>query len=175
MSELSRLCKLSQEYTNHSVRVTGATILSKCMYGPAQIMALTGHKSVQSLTVYQRVDDDEKLQMGQTLTNSLVGLNQRPALPPPQNYAQSQVVSANIPVTLSDMTNATVPSVNSSNQNHLIAPPECDFLDGIDIGQIFDDFKENDCLTNVVASNQSKGQFFKDCKITIIHNLTINK
>jgi hypothetical protein len=29
-------------------------------------MAVTGHKSVQSLSVYQRVDDEKKIQMGKT-------------------------------------------------------------------------------------------------------------
>jgi hypothetical protein len=48
-------------------------ILSKNMYGPAQIMAVTaGHKSVQSLPVYQRVDNEEKIRMGQTLSENLV-------------------------------------------------------------------------------------------------------
>ena len=69
MSDLRKSCNLSQLYTNHSIRATGATVLSKGMYGPAQIMAVTGHKYVQSLSVYQRVDDDEKLQ---TLTNALI-------------------------------------------------------------------------------------------------------
>ncbi|XP_048771872.2 uncharacterized protein LOC125677743 [Ostrea edulis] len=68
MSEMSKSCELSQVYTNHSIRATGATVLSKEMFGPAQIMAVTGHKSVQSLSVYQRVDDEEKIQMGKTLS-----------------------------------------------------------------------------------------------------------
>jgi hypothetical protein len=40
MSELSKSAALSQIYTNHSIRATGATILSKNMHGPAQIMAV---------------------------------------------------------------------------------------------------------------------------------------
>lgn len=39
------------------------------MFGPAQVMSVTGHKSVQSLSVYQRVGDSEKVQMGQAITN----------------------------------------------------------------------------------------------------------
>jgi integrase len=72
MSELSKSCELSQIYTNHSIRATGATVLSKGRFGAAQIMAVTGHKSVQSLSVYQRVHDEEKIQMGKTLSESLV-------------------------------------------------------------------------------------------------------
>ena len=83
MSELSKSAPLSQIYTNHSIRATGATILSKNMYGPVQIMAVTGHKSVQSLTVYyKRVDNEEKIRMGQTLSENLVKKsNQTAALP----------------------------------------------------------------------------------------------
>jgi hypothetical protein len=42
------------------------------MYGPYQIMAVTGHKSVQSLTLYQRVDRDKKLKMGQSISEALL-------------------------------------------------------------------------------------------------------
>jgi hypothetical protein len=44
---------LSQIYTNHSIRATGATILGRnCSM--AQIMAVTRHKSASSVAVYQR-------------------------------------------------------------------------------------------------------------------------
>ncbi|KAK3086405.1 hypothetical protein FSP39_017969 [Pinctada imbricata] len=72
MSDLSKAAGLSQKYTNHSIRATGATILSKGMFGPSQVMDVTGHKSVQSLSVYQRVSDGEKIQMGQVLSKTLV-------------------------------------------------------------------------------------------------------
>ena len=61
MSKLSKDTDLSQMYTNHSIRATCATILTKRMFSPSQIMAVTGHKSVQSLTVYQRTDTEEKI------------------------------------------------------------------------------------------------------------------
>jgi integrase len=45
---------LSQIYTNHSIRATGAIILGRnCSM--AQTMAVTGHKSASSVAVYQRV------------------------------------------------------------------------------------------------------------------------
>lgn len=64
MSDLSRKRDLNQIYTNHSIRATGATMLSKEMYGPSQTMAVTGHKKIQSLTVYPRVDKEEKITIG---------------------------------------------------------------------------------------------------------------
>lgn len=82
MSDLSKSATLSHIYTNHSIRATGATILSKNMYGPTQILAVIGHKSVQSLVVYQRVGNSEKIKMGKTLSDNLVKKNiAMPALP----------------------------------------------------------------------------------------------
>ncbi|VDI46488.1 Hypothetical predicted protein [Mytilus galloprovincialis] len=42
MSELSKKCKLSIVYTNHSIRANGATVLSQNMYGSAQIRQSLG-------------------------------------------------------------------------------------------------------------------------------------
>lgn len=54
MPTLSTLCNLSQIYHNHSIRVTGATILTQNKFSMAQIMAVTGHKSRNSqfITVF---------------------------------------------------------------------------------------------------------------------------
>ena len=38
---LSCLSKATN-YTNHSIRATGTSVLSKCMYGPSQVMSVTG-------------------------------------------------------------------------------------------------------------------------------------
>ena len=61
-------------FTQNTIRATGATLLSKHKYGfgDAQIMSVTGHKSVQSLITYQRIDTEDKMKMGQTLTDNLV-------------------------------------------------------------------------------------------------------
>ena len=71
MKCLSINCQLSRLYTNHSIRVTGATILNQCKFSASQIMSVTGHKSVSSLAIYQRVSDQEKLDMGQALSNAM--------------------------------------------------------------------------------------------------------
>jgi hypothetical protein len=72
MTSLSKLCRLSQIYINHSIRATGATILAKNNYCDVQIMAVTGYKSVAALSMYQRVDNEDKIQMGKTLSDSIV-------------------------------------------------------------------------------------------------------
>ena len=42
ITKLSEGAKLSQIYTNRSIRATGATILTKIMFNPSQNMAVTG-------------------------------------------------------------------------------------------------------------------------------------
>lgn len=59
MSVLSKKWKLSITYIRQAIQATGVTVLSQNMFGSAQIMAGTGHKSVQSFTYYQRVDTDD--------------------------------------------------------------------------------------------------------------------
>ena len=53
MTKLSNKCGLSQNYANHTIRPTGATILSRQHFSNSQIMVVAGHKSVSSLAVYQ--------------------------------------------------------------------------------------------------------------------------
>jgi hypothetical protein len=81
MPNLSKEFELSDVYNNHSIRVTGVTILSKANFNPGQIMAITGHKSVQSLAVYDRVCSQEKIEMGQALGDSL-----KPSRPTASNF-----------------------------------------------------------------------------------------
>ena len=69
MTDLRKALTLPVDYSNHSIRATGATLLSRASFNPAQIMAVTGHKSVSSLAVYQRVSDQEKLCMGRTISS----------------------------------------------------------------------------------------------------------
>ena len=68
MSRMSTKCKLSQKYTNHCIRVTGATNLARAKFNCKQIMSVTGHKSIHSLAVYQSVGSNKKMMMGMSLT-----------------------------------------------------------------------------------------------------------
>lgn len=55
MSNLSHAADLSCIYTNHSIRVSTTTFLKRNKFTDNQIMAITGHKSVNSLQLYQKV------------------------------------------------------------------------------------------------------------------------
>ena len=81
MPKLNQQIGLSTIYTNHYVRATGATILG-WNFSMAQIMSVTGHKSVSSCAVYQRVSNNEKQVMGDVISSTIKG--QVPALPAPQ-------------------------------------------------------------------------------------------
>ena len=100
MQEISALCELSKKYTNHSIRVTGATNLSRDAFTASQIMSITSHKSVNSLAMYQRVKSDEKMMMGMSLAFNLfkpqevknaLESTQQIALPSPQQSASTEV------------------------------------------------------------------------------------
>lgn len=47
-------------------------MFSKEIYGPFQNMAVTSHKSAESLKVYQSVGEDEKLRMGQSISEAML-------------------------------------------------------------------------------------------------------
>ena len=94
MSDVSKQCNLSRKYTNHSIRVTGCTVLTRCNFSHSEIMAVSGHKSVQSLAVYQKTKDTQKIQMGKALFQSMtreeenIDINQRKAIKPPAKLKQ---------------------------------------------------------------------------------------
>ena len=80
MSNLSHAADLSCIYTNHSIRVSTTTFLKRNKFTDNQIMAITGHKSVNSLQLYQKVAPWEKLAMGLAMNSFLSGENQQKAL-----------------------------------------------------------------------------------------------
>ena len=98
MSRLSHSADLSRVYTNHSIRVTGMTFLARNNFSPKQIMAITGHKSVNSLAIYQKVSNSEKLQMGWCM-NYYINCDK------PQTYEPHR----NIPIVPAIETNQTMP------------------------------------------------------------------
>ncbi len=71
MSRMSKEAHLSRIYTNHSVHVTGITILKRAGYSDKQVIAVSGHKSVQSLAIYPKVNNMEKQHMGNTMFHTM--------------------------------------------------------------------------------------------------------
>ena len=71
MSDISQQCGLSMIYSNHSIRVTGITMLTRMQFSASEIMSISGHKSVQSLANYQKTRDTQKIQMADGLYQSM--------------------------------------------------------------------------------------------------------
>ena len=90
MSRISHDTDLSRVYTNHSIRVTGTTLLGRCNFSAKQIMSVTGHRSVNSLSVYQKVSENEKLMMGMSMTCYLQS-EMNPAIQMPNQVQQRQI------------------------------------------------------------------------------------
>ena len=167
MTKLSEEAKLSQIYTNYSIRATGATMLEKSMFNPSQIMAVTGHKSVQSLTVYQRTDIEEKIAMGHAMGKSLTPKNSAVlALPPPEN---SSLFALPPPECTS-----IVPIMQECGGSAAISE-----LQGLNISDQFIDFPSSSLQTKTNISNvQNKPilKAFSRCTIgTINFNFTASK
>lgn len=121
LSKLSVECKLSQKYTNHDIRVTACTILFHCKFSNKEIMALTGHKSVNSLAIYQKVNHDQKLAMGGTLNMALTNPRQlEERFPSIQNPSAQEITETNELMALLSTDDSTEPN----NQLALPAPKD---------------------------------------------------
>jgi hypothetical protein len=151
LSSLSKATNLSKVYTNHSIRATGASILSKCMFGPSQVMSVTGHKSVQSLSVYQRVSDQEKIQMRESL-----GMNLLPTSSPSLLPTSTPAV-------------CTVPADNMvSNDNTDSALYEVQNMEHDVVEQLFSDFEVQENQRSVL-----RPICFSNCTVNIA-NLNVH-
>jgi hypothetical protein len=66
----------------------GATNLNECSnFADAQIMSVTGHKSVSSLSIYQRTSDQKTIKMGTILNSAMTEENNNNnALPSCRHY-----------------------------------------------------------------------------------------
>ena len=107
MSNLSKDAKLSQHYTNHCIRVSGVTNLSRANFSAKQVMAASGHKSVELLAIYQCVHEDKKMMMGLCLTYSLIQ---------PQNVKFPEIQQ-------SPMQQIALPSPQPTPAMAMISPP----------------------------------------------------
>ena len=112
MSELSREAQLSKIYTNHCIRATGITVLTDAKFSNADIMLVSGHKSVQSLSVYQKTDEKKKIQMGQALGKSMKKQDSTPAIAPPKEKLAIEPGPSKFQVALQSKT-AVMPKDNA--------------------------------------------------------------
>ena len=159
-------------------------------------MAISGHKSIQSLAVYQRTDQAKKMSMGRTLTECLTPKQNKKMILPP---VEKEPLPA--PEKLLEITGATENAVtlkeNIMPQNTIV-PFKANFEDHDDIpdfdllsaicdiedpqGENKNEVTKNNsaiqptvantCTSNVV--NQIPRSFFANCQIGTI-NVNIMK
>ena len=188
MKDISVKCQLSKIYTNHCIRVTGASILTRCNYSAKEIMSVTSHKSVQSLTIYQRVQDPKKIEMGNVLRTSLTT--------PDQLLPIARKMQDSMSTTMKAIEDAPTPSTVGKNQNQFedqakaIIPYEADFtqdnIPDFDLLTYISKMQHEELNANVPKGkettktlmsntmNQHNSLMFAGCKIGNI-NITIHK
>ena len=188
MSTLSKQVGLSQIYTNHSIRATGITVLTNNKFSNADIMSVSGHKSIQSLTVYQKTDDKKKILMGKALSDSTMKQNKPSAIKPgsPKLALPSAPSTLQIDV-LPQSEKAAAPKQNVTDA---MIPFQADFNDENDIPDfvlltaICDMEEKQEVATIPVTKavsntsnviNQIPKSFFANCQIGTLNLNVIQK
>ena len=194
MSELSKNCKLSMIYTNHSIRVTGCTILTRCNFSYSEIMAVSSCKRIQSLAIYQKTKEKEKIKMAKALFQSMtrsedeIDINKSKeikgpisfkALPTPPSTSNQTVVL--------QTKQATTPKMSVNPNTNMLVPFEPSFedddLSDMDILSaicgVQEDLSAKTSVSTMTVSNTSlvnaaPKAMFANCHIGAI-NITINK
>ena len=202
MSRMSDTAELSQVYTNHSICVTGTTYLSRKNFTPKQIMAITGHKSLNSLAIYQKVSTDEKLSMAYAMScylqqdkSSNLQIQDTPQRSEVVTLPRNQTVQNKTPALVTIASPPPLPNVTP--QNAVIPyesedPFEDTDIPDFDLGQIMETIEKENTFsmtqsadgvstkTNIMQQRQLVQKrspqipMFHNCKIGNI-NITINK
>ena len=154
MTKLSERAKLSQIYTNHSIRATGATLLTKSMFNPSQIIGSVSH--CLSENWYRR----------ENCNGACNGIKYNP-----QNSA---VLALSPPETTVKECTSIVPIMQECGGSTAISE-----LQGLNISDLFTDFPSSSLQTETNISNvQNKPILpaFSGCTIgTINFNFTASK
>ena len=188
MSDVSDKCKLSQIYTNHSIRVTGCTVLNRHNFSAAEIMAVSGHKSVQSLAIYQKTQHKQKEKMGNVLFQSMIKpedeiiVQEKPKQLPAPTRQEALPAPPQQQAMASSSERALVPVVqNKENMKCDLIPFEANFNDDdgvsdIDLLSALCGLENNVTVANTstVVTNTIPRAMFANCQIGTI-NFTINK
>ena len=120
MKSISKEAGLSKVYTNHSVRATAITLWSNANVQNRHIMAISGHRSEQSLVHYNSQPSTSQLHNCSTvLSNALHGSPAHPQNMVSQNqvlmtpFSQFNSSSHHLPV----FSNCTIANVNIVQNN----------------------------------------------------------
>lgn len=70
MNNICHICDIGKKYTNHCLRVSAINIL-KSNFSDKNIMAISGHKSLASLSIYERTSEKKKESMSDCISSFL--------------------------------------------------------------------------------------------------------
>ena len=166
MTELSKNCELSRIYTNHSIRVTGITVLTRMNFSASEIMSVSGHKSVQSLTNYQRTQPKQKVQMGNVLHQALTKEEDNIVVP-----GRRQIESGNMKAIENSVVTPRTPAIENApnvNAERALIPFEANF-DEEDIP----DFDLMEMLNEFEAKSNKENMTTNAAKVAVTSNNTV--
>ena len=191
MQDVSKECKLSKKYTNHSIRVTGATVLTRQNFSASEIMSITGHKSVQSLTRYQRTQDIQKIAMGNVMHQALTHQEENIIVPRKQVQIPTELLvlphqPSNVTFNVASPRRAMAPIafneqpvMEKPNAATPIVPFEANFEDegvpDFDLVSILDEVENSQKTENQTSSTTmvSTNQVVNNIPKSLFHNCTI--
>ena len=120
MKTISVKGKMSQVYTNHCLRATAATILSRANFSPLEICSVTGHKNIDSLKSYVQGSSDQcRYDMSRALHNHGKGSNDSSSASAPQPSTSVAPVSVNSNPPQSESTNQSENAMLPATENSL--------------------------------------------------------
>ena len=164
MKDISKECELSISYHNHSIRAMGITVLTHQDFTNSEIMSISGHKSVQSLSIYQKTAPKQKMEMGNILFQSVAKPEDEIKRPNKQKEIEAPEMKCQLPaptpcpalpaISQDGRSNMTEGKENTYNE---IIPFEANFDDedtvsDVDLLSALCNFEEN-CTSNTPSKN----------------------
>ena len=194
MSRVSHDADLSKVYTNHSIQVTGTTLLVRYNFSDKQIMSVSGHRSINSLSVYKKVSDQEKIAMGmamnhyihtgqQQIMNNINIPKPSAALGAPPKEKESEIVTPN-----TDKQPSTSKEIIQYKPEDPLLQEDFNQDMDFDVSEMLNEIEKNVAFSQVQSANnvsttvqcQTKKKsspsipLFNNCKIGTIGNIHIH-
>ena len=143
MSRICQICDIETKYTNHCLRVTCINML-KANFSDADVMSISGHKSLTSLKIYERTTEKEKEDISDFISSAI----------------NKDILS-------------TIQAPSSSHEINLSSHDDINFLNNIDFSSLEDfdlsclDSKENDSMSSKRSNKENivYNYTFNNCTI----------
>lgn len=126
MKQISKVCNLSQIYTNHSLRVTYISIAAE-KFTENEIMSVSGHKSASCLGIYKRVREKTKEDMFNYVSENVQPTSSKQSKYENNLQKETAPKTCNMENTIIDldktieMINDAEDEMNSQSENEMLA------------------------------------------------------